>query len=102
MKRQVLFIAAIASIIIVGCSDAKGAEDIDASVDVCPYEQPTDLSLSCIGNLSCGYGFECCCDVCSTAAVCRCIFGRFICTDTGVCDSPWCEDAGTDGGTDGG
>jgi hypothetical protein len=103
MKRLIIIVTAIVSITIAGCSDAGKADDIDASVESCPYEQPSDPTLSCSGDLTCGYGLECCCGACSTATTCNCINGMYACTDTGVCDNPRCEDGGVDGGgVDGG
>jgi hypothetical protein len=106
MKQQVILIAAIMSIFIIGCSDNGKAieENMDASVNGgCPAVQPTFPDLFCSGNVACGYGFECCCGACSTVTTCHCINGMYKCTDTGMCDNPWCEDGGVDGGgVDGG
>jgi hypothetical protein len=100
MKKTAILIVLFVSFFILGCSDGgKETEDIDASVGGCPVEQPTFPDLSCTGNQSCGYGFACCCDTCSTAVICNCVNGIFACSDTGVCDNPWCEDAGVDSGT---
>jgi hypothetical protein len=100
MKKLVIVIALMASIVIIGCSeDNNKKEDLDASVDGCPVERPTEPYLSCSGNQSCGYGFTCCCGACSTAIVCNCVGGRYDCFDTDVCADPWCADAGVDGGS---
>jgi hypothetical protein len=100
MKKGMLLIVAILSTTVMGCFDNEKApvENIDASIDSCPAERPTFPYPSCSGNQACGYGLECCCGTCLTAFMCNCVNGSYECVDTGVCDNPWCEDAGADGG----
>ena len=100
MRLIVVFIALVWSIFITGCSDNQSNHGGDASVTTCPDEQPIGPEVGCDLSEVCGYGVECCCNVCVVAVICNCINGVFECAETGVCDDMQCEpDGGTDGGT---